>query len=376
MSTIDLQETLERHLGYLAQDSHNWNLLLTISGCYYQLGDLVSAQQYLDDAKQASGENFWAYQGMLHLKSGQLLPAKTALQAALAEEDTPDNRCDLAFCLCLNQEFEEALTILNAILPDQISCQSELLKAKILHHLFHHDEAMALLEQLHAQYPNEPEVSGLLSLLYFDTNQIEQAEKLCKHALLRDSDNQEAILVDILLKTLQEKVTVAEIESRLTVTPEESRLWFALGTTQMRQMNITAAEQSFLKTAEIWPGFYENWTSLAWCYLMQNKLDLAKNAYTKATELDDEHADGWAGLALVSALQDDMTSAQKWLEKTRFLDEECDLLAIADIIMGSKVDPDLAAKQLEKAFPEIAVEVKRILSEATLMGDPGKTVMH
>lgn len=376
MNIADLQDKLRRHLDYLAQDSDNWNLLLTISGCYFQLNDLILSQRYLDDAKRSSGKDLWDYQGLLYLKSGQLKLAKSALQAALAEEDTPTNRFQLAWCLYLSEEFDEALTLLNAISPDEITCQSELLRARILHYLHHHEIALALLEQLHAQYPAAAEVSGLLSLLYFDDDQPEQAEKLCKHTLALDETNSEAVLTDLLLRTKQNKATINDIEAQLRVTPEESRLWFALGITHIRMLQITEAEKAFSKAVEIWPDFFDSWTSLGWCYLLQDKLDLAKGSYTRATQIDEEHADGWGGLALVSALQNDMATAREMLNKARLLDENCSLLSITEVIIGNKVSPEHAAQQLNKAFPEIAVEIDRILSESTLLDDLEKTVIH
>lgn len=376
MNQQELQEKLQRYLSYLAQDNHNWNLLLNISDCYRQLHDGLLAQRYLDDAEKLSGKKFWAFQGKLYLESGHLLLAKEAYTAALAEQDTAYNRYHLAFCLYSNNEFEEALAILNTSDISQNNYEFKLFQAKIYHQLQQSEQAITILEGLHAESPADARVSGLLSLLCFDENNLEKAERLCLLTLENDAGNSEGLLVEVLLKTMQDKATVADIELLLANTPQESRLWFALGTTQMRLMNIPAAEDAFFKATQIWPDFYDGWMSLAWCYLLQNQLTLAENVYHQAIEIDDDYADAWGGLALVSALQDDMETAQKWLAKARLLDVNCFLVTLTEIIIGNQVNSEDAAKQLDKAFPEVATEINRILADAILMADVGEKVIH
>lgn len=376
MNTLELQEKLKRQQSYLAQDSNNWNLLLSISECYHHLDDVVSAQRYLDDAKKLSGQKFWAYQGLLYLEKREFIPAKEAFTIALTEQNSHSNRYYLALCLYLNHQFEEALAMINTSDTNENTHDSEFLKAKIFHHLQQPKKSILILSQLNTLSPSDDQVSGLLALLYFDDNNLELAEKHCRDALEQNADNSKAVLVNILLKTLKNTATIAEIELRLTKTPQETRLWLALGTTQLRLMNITAAETAFLTATQIWPDFYECWTNLAWCYVLQNNIDLAKNVYQKIIEIDAERADGWGGLALVSAMQEDISTAQALLEKAKAIDENCFLVNITEIIIGNQVNSDDAFKQLKKAFPEVSAEINRILSEAVRMEDPKNKIIH
>ena len=50
MNNQELQDKLNRHLSFLAQDENNLSLLIEISTLYQNLNDLTSAQTYLDRA--------------------------------------------------------------------------------------------------------------------------------------------------------------------------------------------------------------------------------------------------------------------------------------------------------------------------------------
>ncbi len=248
--------TLQRHLLYLEQDKQNVNLLLKVSDCYRQIADFASAQGYLHDAKQYA-----------------------------------PNPQSLVY-----------------------------LEARLLHHLQQTDQAIALLEQSLPHCSNNADAMGLLALLYFDNHDIEKAASTTSATLTLDPAHPNGQLVNLLLKSLRQEANPDEIECLLKSQPQESRLWFVLGTTQLRLMNCPAAEQAFNQTAEIHPQFYDNWICLGWCHLFQNNLDAAEAAYQQAIAIDADNADGPGGLAVVSALRNQVTEATFWLDKTEVND--------------------------------------------------------
>jgi len=376
MTTQQLQETLQRHLGYLQQDKNNVTLLMTISDYYRQLKDWGSAQQYLDTAKQFSKQTYWAYQGLLYLDAGELNLAKEAFIQALAEEDTPANRYQLAYCFYLNREFSLALNTLNSPQQSSVDCSSELLKAKILHHLQRSDEAISLLEQLIIHHDANAELAGLLALLYFDTNELEQAKLVSNKALALNAENSEGQLVRLLLKTLKNEVSLEEIETLLLRIPDECRLWFALGATQLRHLNFFAAERAFSRATELWPSFYDSWINSGWCHLLQDNLDKSEKAYQQAVVIDAERAEGWGGLALVNALRANMVEAKKWLKKTRELDSGCFLVTLTQLIIANQENPEQAQELFDRALPKISAEIDRMLSATVLSIRPGDKVIH
>ena len=369
MTIQALPEQLQRYMTYLVQDECNVNLWLSISEGFQELGDWASAQHYLDGAKVHAEQPLWCQQGFIYLRSNQIMLAKEAFTLALAEEDTPINRYYLSFCLYSNHEFNQALTVLKSLeTPDpiELSSKARLLKAKILHHLHRHDDAITVLEQSMTHHESDADAAGLLALLYFDKSDAEKAELFTNKALALDPSNYQGQLVQILLKTRLNKITLAEIEQLLATNPQDGRLLFALGTTQMRHMNVSAAEQAFFQTSEIWPEFYENWISYGWCHLLQNNLDKAEQAYQQAVTIDANSADGWGGLALVSALNNHLPLAEQSLEKAQTLDSACFLAAITRIIVANQTDLKQAAKEFNKALPDVAGEVNQMLSKAPL----------
>ena len=146
-----------------------------------------------------------------------------------------------------------------------------LLNAQLLHHQQKIDDAITILEKLSINQEPNANIAGLLSLLYFDNNDAINAEFLSKKALTLNPDNYEAQLVQLLLKALQNKATLDETNRLINIKPEDSRLWFVLGTTQMHHMNLPAAEHAFEQTTKINPHFYDSWICSGWCHLLQSK---------------------------------------------------------------------------------------------------------
>lgn len=234
-----LQQKLQRHLRYLEQDPCNIHLLLTVSDCYWQSGDVTSAHHYLETAKQY----------------------------------TPD--------------------------PFRLAYQ----EARLLHHLQRIDDAIALLEQSIAHGNADADVMGLLALLYFDNHEEAKAASAAEKTGLLDPNHPNARLVRLLLKALQNDASVEEIESLLESHPQESRLWFILGTTRLRLMNCTAAITAFRQAAQIHLQFYDNWIALGNCYLLQHHFEAAEAAYRQAIAIDPDRADGLEGLEVVRTVQ-------------------------------------------------------------------------
>lgn len=232
-----------------------------------------------------------------------------------------------------------------------------LLKAEILHHTHHLSEAIELLEALLLDYQSCAEITGLLSLLYFDNQNTVKAESYSKQTLLIDPTNYEAKLVRLLLQTLENNASADEINALIQKEPLDSRLWFILGSTQMRDMNIAAAEHAFMQATTIAPNFYDSWICSGWCYLLQNNLDKATHAYQQARHLDSEAAEGWGGSAIIHALQHQMPEAQRDLEKTESLDSTCFLAKITRLIMANHSSQEAAAAQFHLTFPDIASEM-------------------
>lgn len=289
---------LERYLSYLDQDTNNINLLFSISECYRQKQDKVSAQYYL----------------------------------------------------------KQALIVINSAENNPLCLKTELLKANILRHLQQIDDAITCLQSLMLHDANNAAVVGLLALLHFDTDNTEQAEYFASKALSLDPTNYEGLLVTLLLKTLRNEALLTDIESLLAINSTDCRTWFALGTVQLRHMNFSAAETAFLQAIHYSPDFYDAHISLGWCYLFQNNLNATEKTYQQAISMDDAMADAWGGLALVYALKNKLTEANHALEKAQILSTDCFLASMARVMITNQSHPDAANNQLNAAISSIPIQ--------------------
>lgn len=268
---------LQRHLTYLEQDSQNVNLLLSISDCYWQMGDFSSAQDYLQAAKKYSANPH----ELIHLE------------------------------------------------------------AKLLHQNQQLDEAIALLEKAIPYCDNNADALGLLALLYFDNNDELNAREITNKTLSLEPNHPNGLLVNLLLKSLHNEATPDEIESLLKLHPQESRLWFVLGTTQLRLMNCPEAEQAFTQVTQLDPEFYDSWICLGWCHQLQNNLEAAENAYQFAINLHNNRADGFEGLAVVKALQNKLSDATNLLSQTNQQDPESFFAKFTQMLLATTLDEEV-----------------------------------
>lgn len=250
------------------------------------------------------------------------------------------------------------------------------LTARKLLHLQRTEEAVLLLNQAIAANPNDAECMGLLALVHFDQNNTEKANLLCQSTLTLDPANPMGQLVRLLLQAHESEVSVEDIQTLIDKQPDECRLWFILGTTQMQQMNVLEAERAFIQATTLWPAFYDAWISMGWCHLLQNNLNNATKTYNTAIEINAEIADGWGGLALTAALNQNIEQAKDYFNKAQARDPECFFLAVTSIILNNQDNPQKAGQQFNAAFPKIAAEMNKILLNAVMATDTDGRVLH
>ena len=362
MHTQQASDKLEQHLSFLNQDENNLSLLVEVSTLYLERNNLEQAQNYLDKAKAINHEACLGHQGLLYLNQGKLPQAQECFLEALNYFETPELRYNLGFTFFINHEFEKAVEVLAPLLEEEHYPEAELLMARIFHRQDSIDEAMGLVEHILENNPNDAEALGLLSLLYFDLQEEAPANETSLRALELNPDNYDAKLVNIMIKLITQEATIKEIETLLEVSPHDSRLWFALGTTYMAQGDFNSAENILSKAIEIYPEFYDCYISLAWCQLLNDHINEAQQSYQNAAELADDLADAWGGLALVHALNEDLLQAEQLIKKAKHLDPDCFLADIAQSICFNHKNPEQAKKHLIKALKDNAMPISEKLS--------------
>jgi tetratricopeptide (TPR) repeat protein len=349
MTQQQLESQLERHLGFLAQDAHNLALLIEISELYQQLNDLTQAQNYLDKASHIDRISCLAHQGLLYLNQNRIDEARATFVEALNHEDTPAIRFHLGYVDFLMHQFDHAIDILRPLLHLPEHIEAQILYARILHVKGGTQDAIDTLSTVLKQQEHA-DALGLLSLLYFDSNQEELAFTTAKKTLALDAKQYDALIVSILMRLLTQETTIEEIQDLLALQPEDSRLWFALGNTYITQGDLNAAIQSLEEAIALHPDFYDCLVLLAWCHLLQDNIVMAQHCYEKATQHAPDLADAWGGLSLVHALKEDFLKAEQFIDKAHNLNTECFLAEIAETIYYNHKHPLKAKKHFEEAM--------------------------
>lgn len=362
MDTQAVQEQLNRHLGFLAQDQNNLALLIEISDMYIELDDLESAQKYLETANSIDRDACLGHQGLFHLNQGQFSQAKDCFIEALNHIDTPALRYNLGFTHFITYDLDKAWDILSPILEGEHYPEAELLMARILHRQDSIEESISLVEHVLEHNPDDAEALGLISLLYLDLNEEELAKESCSRALELNPENYDAKLVNIMIRLMTQETSVEEIEALLQISPQDSRLWFALGNTYMTQGDMESAERTLKKAIEIYPDFYDCHIALAWCQLLNDHITEAHETYQNAAELIEELADAWGGLALIHALTEDLAQAELLINKAKELNPECFLTELAESIYFNHTNPEKAQKHLLQALNNTEIPISEKLN--------------
>lgn len=367
MNTNELEEKINRHLGFLAQDKDNINLLVELSDLYLADSNMAEAQKYLNQAEAIDREACLNKQGLLHLTQGNIPQAKAFFREALVHEDTRAIRFNLGYCHFMSNEFEEAWTVLSALIQGEHFPEAEILVARLLHRQDAMEEAIRLTGNVLQHNPDNAEALGLLALLYFDFNELELATQAFESSLELDPENYDARLIRVLVRLMEHQTDIEEIEDLLQINPQDSRLWFALGNTHMIEGDLQAALPALQKAVEIYPEFYDCHIVLAWCQLLNNQLDAANTTYETAAAIIPDLPDSWGGLALIHALSVTIDKAQALIAKANAIDPNCFLTQMAQMICMTHSDPTAAKQQLIKALTNSKLPISEKL--AFIMGD-------
>lgn len=292
--------------------------------------------------------------------NNELLQEKLQKHLGFLEQDQ-DNvnlRLDISNLYQQLGDFDSAMEILLPVLDSENPYQAQLGMARLLHKQFMLDEAIAMVEYLLAENPDDAQALGLLALLYFDQNEGMPDLETALRALELDENCYDAKLVTILTNITTNKNSVAEIEALIKQNQEDVRLWFALGSSYMIQGNMDAAEKTLLTAIEKFPSAYDTYISLAWVQLFQDEIDKAEQTYTKATKLEPEFADGWSGLALVAVLKGEFDKVPALIDKSQKLDAEDFLCEVAQALFSAKQNPEQFRKELTTALSNTKTTTK------------------
>jgi len=326
-SAAALSDTrLARLQSYAEQDPNNLQLLAELADAALDASQFSLARDAIDRALTLQpNDPFFRFRlSSVALAESKLDEALQITEALLAEGfDDPAIRFNHAYALVLLNKYEEATPVLEWLFAEQAPFPNVVrLLIRSLHYQGQLDKAIDVAKAHLAAHPDDNQVVGMLSLLYFDNNDLPQAAQWSKKALESGYETIDALLAASgTALGAEEPERARQLSERaIAKQPHNGRAWVNLGLVDMLNGNLPGAEESLAKAVHYMPGHIGSWIALGWAQLMQSKLDAAQRSFQTALELDDTFAESHSGLAAVAAMRGDMAAAEVSAKTARRLD--------------------------------------------------------
>lgn len=322
------QEQFDRYSRFLEIDPSNVRLIADLSTCAYELGRLDEALELTSRGLKLDPENreLRATRALIRLAQGNMTEASTILQQLVDEgEQHPVIRYNLAYCLALNNQYQQAL----ALLPDaadefQNLPQMVHLKVKVLHFLGETEQAIELGERALSQQPGDAILHGLMSALYIDETNFALAKQHAEQAIHGGDAISEAhtTLGTLALSEQDDIDALGYFEQAIQLKSNSGRAWLGKAMAEMLQNNMETAQDSFNTALQYMPNHLGTWQALAWCQIARQDLDGAEATVKKALAIDDTFAESHGTLGVIAVLRGNIELAQQSIRRALGLDRE------------------------------------------------------
>src|SRR4051812_4628325 len=189
---------LEKVERYLAADPGNALLLRTAVDLCLSLGRFDVARRHVDAARQSAPDDavIQHQRGNVLIAQGQLDEAAQVFEALLRQVNDVNIAFNLAFVRYRQQRFADGREVLAPFVKaGTASSQAVTLFVKILHHLGELSEALEIVKREMPRCSADPEFLGTASLLLFDNDQLEDAQRSSSAALASGARPLEALVV-------------------------------------------------------------------------------------------------------------------------------------------------------------------------------------
>ena len=319
-------EQLERLQSFLSADPDNLNLLADLADTALACGDTGVARSAVIRALelQPADPYFRLRLSSTAMADGNYEEAAGATEQLLAEGVTDAAvRFNHAYALASLQKYEEAVALLEQLLLEQAPFTNVTgLLMRCLHYLGRVDQAIEVGLAHMEQHPQDSVCAGMLGLLYFDSNDLVQADAWTKRSLESGKDNIDALLTagGMALGAEEPEAARELLHRAIDLQPRNGRAWANLGMVDMLDGQLDGAEQKLEQSVKYMPDHLGSWVALGWTQLLLSKLDEAEASFNSALALDDTFAEMHSGLAAVAAVRGDMVQADVHAKTARRLD--------------------------------------------------------
>ena len=323
--TLD-SSRLERLQAFLEQDPGNLGLMAELADTALDQKQTAIARVVIGKALALQPEDPYF---RLRLASTALTEGNpeeaSSITASLLQDGHTDAavRFNHAYALVLRHAYKEAAPLLEQLLSEQAPYANATgLMMRCLHYLGELARAVEIgLTHMEA-HPDDSVCAGILSLLYFDMNDLVQAEAWAARSLASGKDTLDALLAAGGTALGSEKADEARalLTRAIDLQPHSGRAWASLGLVDMLDTKLDSAEQKLDQAVKYMPGHLGSWVALGWTQLMLGKLNNAEVSFRSALSLDDAFAETHSGLAAVAAVRGDMEQADMHAKTARRLD--------------------------------------------------------
>jgi len=237
----------------------------------------------------------------------------------------PGLKINCALAYFQQGKYEAAHDLLEQV--PELDVANTLLKVRCLAHLENVSQAIADTYRLLALCSSEQhaEVHGLLSLLYLDDAQYEEAEKHCRASLQLDDNQCDALITSasLSLYRLEIETALKVLEPLMKRYPEMGRLLAMKALALMYVHQYDAAIQWYEKACQKMPGHVGSRVNLGWCYFSVMNYDGAESCFKAGLKIDRNFAECYGGLAIVNAIREKWSDSQDQFKRALKLDANC-----------------------------------------------------
>jgi Flp pilus assembly protein TadD len=342
---------LERIERYLASDPGNALLLGKAIDLCLSLGHIEGARQHADSAlRQSSHDPLIRHRhGKVLIAEGKLDEAGQIIDALLRQVSDVNIAFNLAFVRYRQQRFADARAALEPFMESgEANPQAAALFLRILHHLGEFAEAIEVVRRQMPGCHGDAEFLSAASLLLFDADQLEEAQRLSDAALAGSARPLEALVVagSLALGRDDAGTATALLKEALTVSPADGRSWAALGMATLLNGDTAGAKAHLERAVTKLPTHIGTLHALGWCHIVSGELAQAEQAFRQALALDHNFGESHGGLAVVSALQGKKTEADEGVQRALRLDPQGLSARYAQMVLTGVVNDPVKFRKL------------------------------
>ena len=314
---MSTQDQYERFLSFLEVDPYNVQLLANTANLASELGHYGQAIELADRGLTLEPKHqvLLSTKALACLSSGDVDSALTQFQQLLDDgQHEPIVRYNLAYCLMLKEQDEQALTLLDDALEQYGELpQMVTLKMRAIYTMGELDKAIELGKQALAANPDDGSVHEIMSSLYFDSSDFVSAQQ---HAMLALNVNPNlgsahTSIGMVALNTQDEAIAESRFDEAIRLNKRDGRAWLGKAMVEMLKQNLTQAEPSFKSAIQFMPTHLGSYLALAWCQISQHKLDEAETTAMQAMAIDGNFSEIHGTLAVLAVFKGDIENANK-----------------------------------------------------------------